>query len=151
MRCDKRRTMAKKSNSVRELAKEADLDLDEALVMLWDIGIDSVLLPDDRIPPRQVTPARRALNVPTSREETNVTYWLKKSGLSRENFTKKLEEVGVKVSPTALRVPKGNLRRLRRMYGTEILAEAEPKPQETIPPLRWEEVGSPSRCMHVTE
>lgn len=42
--------MSRKTIRVGELAREADVDLDEALVTLWDAGIDQLGSANDLIP-----------------------------------------------------------------------------------------------------
>lgn len=47
--------MGRKSRSVADLANEAETDLDETLVTLWDAGIDCVEKPSDLVPARLVS------------------------------------------------------------------------------------------------
>jgi death-on-curing family protein len=146
--------MTKRRVTVRELAVKAGLDLDEALVTLWDAGIDSVLLPDDRIAAHELGAARRALDVPTNREEVSVSYWVNQSGLEREQFTRQASDAGIAISSTARNVPRGSLRKLRRMFGTPTPApEVAPSLHTRIvlPPLRWEIVGNPTECKYLLE
>jgi death-on-curing family protein len=142
--------MSRKSTSVRDLAAEASLDLDETLVALWDAGVDAVLNPEDRIPARLVATAKRALNVPTTSEQLTVSYWLHLSGLSREAFDAKLDEVGMSISRSARKVPRGSLRKLRRIFGGPVTVQDEPQRPETVPPLQWEEIGSAPARRYLT-
>lgn len=143
--------LSRKPISVRELAREADVELDEALVLLWDAGIDAVLNADDRVPARFLPTAQRALNVPTTREQTTVSYWLHRSSMSRENFSARLAELGVFVSPTARKIPKGSLRKLRRLFGDELPTVEEQPERPQLPELRWEIVGTSQSQRYVTE
>lgn len=143
--------MSRRATTVRALATEADLDLDEALVMLWDAGIESVVSPDDRVPARDMARAQRALNVPTRAEETTIDYWLARSKLSREAFVAAAAEVGVAISPGKRRVPKGGVRKLRRLFGDGDSAPERVEEREAIPPLRWEAVGTLKAARYLTE
>jgi len=45
------------------LAREADIDDEEAILLLWDAGIESVVDPDDFVPRNWVSRARRAIGL----------------------------------------------------------------------------------------
>jgi hypothetical protein len=100
---------------VGELAREADVDLDEALVTLWDAGIDQLGSANDLIPARQVAAARSALGLVGPREQLNVQYWIDASGLTLSELSERMRSVGVKLDPSTRRIPKNSLRRFRSL------------------------------------
>lgn len=134
--------MGRRATTVEDLATAAGLDLDEALVAIWDAGIDKVLLPGDSVPTRDVARAQRALGVPTGREQTSVDYWLDLSGLNRDELITKLVDVGVSLSPTARKVPRNSVRKLKRLFGDAAPVTEEQEARAALPLLRWEIVGS---------
>lgn len=68
--------MARKNYfTVKDLAEEACVDLDEALISLWDSGIDYVTDPNHQIKWADAKRARRSLCLPTLRELTSIEYW----------------------------------------------------------------------------
>jgi len=107
--------VSRKTIRVGELAREADVDLDEALVTLWDAGIDQLGSANDLIPARQVAAARSALGLVGPREQLNVQYWIDASGLTLSELSERMRSVGVKLDPSTRRIPKNSLRRFRRV------------------------------------
>lgn len=147
--------MSRRSLTVRSLAQQAGLDLDEALVSLWDAGIEDVLNPDDPVPARLLSIAQRALGISTPRELVSVGFWLDRTGLDRVTFAQRLADVGIELSPNARRLPKNALRRVRSLFP---LAGEPTGPErvdsvvgEELPPLRWEQVGSMPPRRFLTE
>lgn len=142
--------------TVRSLALAAGIDVDEALVSLWDNGIDSVLDPDDVIPQRALSIALRALEIPTGREQSAVSYWLELSGLTRAEFVAKVAEAGITIKPDARKVPKNGVRKLRRIFiftnseSTGLKGSPAAGVNE-MPPLIWETVGSTCPEQYLTE
>jgi hypothetical protein len=68
--------MARKNYfTVKDLAEEASLDLDEALISLWDSGIDYVTDPNHQIKCSDAKRARLSLGLPTFHELTSIKYW----------------------------------------------------------------------------
>jgi death-on-curing family protein len=144
----------KRARRVVDLAAEAGLDLDEAIVTLWDAGIDEVEDGTDFVSGRLLTPARRALGLDDGREQLRVDYWLRLSGLHRDELASRLQDAGIRLSPASRRVPKGSLRRLRRMFNPAQALEPETKPAEgPLDPLQWLPVGrgSPDRFLTADE
>jgi death-on-curing family protein len=129
------------------LAREAEADLDEVLVTLWDAGIDCVAKPSDLVPARLVAKARSALGLVGLREQLTVDYWLEVSGLGREALTDRLAEVGVKLEPNVRRIPKNSLRRIRQLFLTEQASRAGSLVQDrkdsnaALEPLIWRTIG----------
>lgn len=99
--------MSRKPTRVVELASEAEIDLDEALVLLWDAGIDYVDGPNTQIRRSDVKRAREAVGLGDGREQRTVEYWLIRTELDRDSFTKRLAEAGVHVPANSRNLPKG--------------------------------------------
>jgi death-on-curing family protein len=138
---------------VKDLAAEAGIDLDEALVSLWEAKIDV----DDEnsyVFQRDVRQARSALGLEDDRRVSTVDYWLEKSGVSREDLTERLARVGSVLQPDARRIPKNSLRRLRSLFpevsGAEVSTPSSPI-EVPSSPLNWEIVGSGSYPVNLTE
>lgn len=142
--------MTRGSQRVVDLAQEAGLDLDEALVALWDEGIEAVEDRNDMLRGNELTAARRALGVTSPAEVNSVAYWIERTGLSREEFAKRAADAGIRISPAMRRLPKGGARRLARLFPT-----VPPGPPagdaKSLPPLTWEVVGSSSEVRFLTE
>ena len=128
--------------TVARLAQEADAEVDEVLVALWDAGIDAVEGPADTIELGLVKRARSALGVTSIKEQTSVAYWSKKTGLAHPELAARLSELGITLSPRARTLPKGALVKLRRQFPdttapvVDDMAELAP-----CPDFIWSTVG----------
>lgn len=148
--------MSRKPLRVAQLAQDAETDLDEALVTLWDAGIEYVEGATSVVRSRDVAQARRALGLTDAREQGTVDYWLRVSGLTRHELGVRLAEVGVTLPEETRRIPKGSLRRLRSMFDERSHA-ATSVDQTTSPALRpisdfkWETVGRPAAIEYISE
>lgn len=128
--------------TVAQLAVRADMDLDDALVTLWDAGIDDVEEPDHVIPPRLLKAAENALEIENPKRQTRIDYWLERTNMTRADFVDDVALIGVKIQPNMKRLPKGGLRRVRRRF--ELVTpttEAPTVSQHEIPPFEWHDVG----------
>lgn len=144
--------------SLTELAKEAEAELDDVLVTLWDAGFDELESPNDLIPSSLIDKARSALQIDPPRAQTRVKYWIDRLELDHDEFDEILLGLGVKgLSKNARVLPKGALRKLRRKY---ILATLEPtsdpttqktKEVEPCPPFEWELVGQSCQIKYLSE
>lgn len=105
--------MPSKRRTLAELAREADLDNDEALVTLWLNGFEYLNAATDAIPKRDLNKARRALGVATRRDLKNPNYWQKLLGVSDEVFDHILLELGIVLSNASRTLPPGAVSRLR--------------------------------------
>jgi prophage maintenance system killer protein len=130
------------------------MDLDEALVTLWDAGLDRFETGADVVRPGEVRLVQRALGLSPTKDELRVAYWLNATGLTQPQLAERLAEQGITLRPEVRRIPKNSLRRLRRMFkiGPQAIELAPPAP-DPIPPLRWEVVGvvSDRRCLTADE
>lgn len=148
--------MSRKTLRVADLAREAESDLDETLVALWDAGLEDVAAPNDLIPKNQISAARAALGLLGAREQGNVQYWIDVSGLSSEQLAERMSTVGVKLDQRARRIPKNSLRRFRQMFATdearrEVVAPARDEPQPLVGPFEWKEIGKVPVSKYLSE
>ena len=144
--------------TVAQLAQRAETDVDETLVTLWDVGIDDVDDPDDTVPPKLLKVAESALGIQNPRRQTRIEYWLKRTGMTRDEFVADVSEIGVRISPKAKTLPKGGLRRVQKRFEwkpqTETSAAAPDQPSapaEDCPPFAWVDVGVPRELTFLEE
>ncbi len=140
--------MAARRVTVASLAEEAASDLDVALVTLWDAGLDYLHEPGDTIAGKDVTTARRALDIATARALGTPQYWKDRLGYSDAEFALALDELGIKISPRARRLPKGAVAKLKRLgvrrgHGPTGPRESNQTSADEmmLPPLEWRVVG----------
>lgn len=141
--------MSRKRKTVRQLAEEAGMELDEALVTLWDTGFGAIQGPSDTLGNQELNRARRALGVATRRELVSVSYWLKTLGLTRAEFGELMEKLDVKWSESATRVPDKSISRLKafaRNKGKSLglpYERVQPGKQVITPaqPFQWSVLG----------
>ena len=139
-----------KTRTVKELALSAGLDLDEALVRLWDAGLDHINNPGDRIPARQMRSAEGALEIENAKRQTRIDYWLKRTGLGRNDFVNEMSAIGVSIRDNVRTLPKGALKKIRKHYGDKgsvpptLNDEDQRKAPklDPIPPFHWDTVGT---------
>lgn len=135
--------------SLAGLAAIADVDIEEALVTLWDLGVEGVEGPEDLLPTQDTKRAKAALGISSPREQGSVDYWTRRTGMSRSELTELLGGLGVTLRPSVRRLPKGAAAKLRRQF--RALAEPEPempRALEPCPPLEWAPIGSPRHDIH---
>jgi death-on-curing family protein len=135
--------VARRVTTIAELAKGAGLDEDEALIRLWDAGLEKYADPADRIRRRDLQPALRALELPTRRDLTQPEYWCRQLGITRPELGQLLAELGSPMSRNAQTVPRGAVAKLRRR-GRQSLAveQVEETPRATPEPkFEWRVQG----------
>ena len=155
--------MPRKGQTVENLAVEAGLEVDEALLILWDGEVKGVEQPNDVIPQRLVSRARRVLGLGTRRELASLAHWQGALGLEKGEFERLLTELGIPVQ-TKKSLPKKMIVRLqvevqgRRLYHTakeDAWAEERATGSESEPaskplePLKWESIGHTREEMQV--
>jgi len=138
--------MASKRLSVADLAKEAGIDLDEALISLWDAGFERLNDPTDRLGRGDANRARRALGLATRRELASAEFWMETLSLSRDQLEKLLDDLGIASPFEGQRLRAKAIHRLRaerkRRTGTLRLAvDRETIPAEGRGTLEWEVIG----------
>ena len=153
--------MANNRLTVKELAEDAGVGVEDALLTLWDEGFDAVEKPEDVVPKRVAGRARRVLGIPSRRELGSKEHWYRILGIDREAFEALLLELGVRVPSGNARLSKKAISRLKaetRTRGLEPIREKQ-KREKAIQerenqknrrtsadldrqPFKWEEVGS---------
>jgi death-on-curing family protein len=140
-------------STLAELALEAEMDLDEALVTLWDAGLTELNGPRDPIPASKRKVAERALGLASRGQLTDPAYWRPIVEQAGQSFDEVLVSLDIRLSPSARRLPKGAVRRLRRF----VTARALPVPidDEVEPPpagvrLEWRTVGREVDVRHLS-
>lgn len=150
--------MSRRSMTVRQLAAQTRLDLDETLVTLWDAGFDEIDDIDDRVPKNQVANALRVLGLETPRERRTIAYWANRTSLGPDQLRAWLAQRGVVVSPSARVLPKGALARLDkndRLDPQHPIPQSRPtggvddNPVEPEPKFQWHIVGSNTECHYL--
>lgn len=137
-----------KAVRVRALAERAGIDLDEALVTLWDAGLDALTGPNDLVPSRQMRTAVAALGIDEDPKVRNIDYWCELAGLTREELSAKLASTGIRLPPKARKIPKNSLRRFQKMFAVGGVRPSRQTSQRTNPPpvqaapLEWREIGA---------
>jgi death-on-curing family protein len=137
--------------TVKDLATEAGLDADEALVTLWDAGIESVLRASDPVPAGQLSRARSALGLANSRTLNSIQYWLNRLDMDHSELAGLVAEHGLQISSGARTLPKGGvavMRKFERQGDRVILKESvkatllkDGESPETPPPFAWRTIG----------
>lgn len=118
--------MARSKITVQQLAAEAEADVDEVLLTLWDKGID-VSGPTSVIPKRHTNKARRSVGMATRREMASLAFWKASLGANDAEFSSLLQQLAI---PPVIqgRLTKKNINRLRaeiRGRGLDIAKEPE--------------------------
>lgn len=139
-----------------DLATEAGMDLDEALVTLWDGGLNSLEGPDDPINRNDLRRARSALGLPNTRDLNKYAHWQERLRLSDEDFQQTLNKLGIGFSPVARNLPKGAIAKLRRLAEERRAPAGTPNPSRQTgtptpaPPFQWVTVGRTRKFRSLT-
>ena len=129
--------------TVRTLASTAGVEPDEALVLIWDAGLDAISDADQRLSAAQERSVLRALGSAAVRDMLKITFWMNHWGLSRADTVERLrEDYNIIISGQARTLPPGALRKLRRAESNLQIGEREhpvPSPvrSESQEPLIW--------------
>jgi death-on-curing family protein len=105
--------MASKRKTVKQLADEAHIDTDEALLAFWDAGYDKIIGPNDTFGPRELNRARRALGIATRRELRTFTYWMKLLKLDESELKTLLHKKGVPIGDKVRKLQSKGISRLK--------------------------------------
>jgi len=105
--------MASKRKSVKQLAQEAKIDTDEALLALWDAGFDEIIGPNDIFRRQEINRARRAIGIATNRELKSFTYWMKLLKLDESGLKTLLRKKGVPIGDKTRKLQKKAISRLK--------------------------------------
>ena len=148
--------MARTKQTLEKLAIEAGLGVDEALMALWDEGIEAVEQPSDVMPKRLVTRARRTLRLGTRRQLASVDYWCRTLSLDRAGLEALLATLEIvhhgrdKLSKRAINrlTTEVHRRRLQPIGGQE-LPTNEARAEKSAESVKWEEIGNRHEEMKV--
>lgn len=151
--------MSPKRLTVRQLALQTRLDLDEVLLTLWDVGLTTVNDPDDAIPHDDEKRALRALDVPRRGDFKQISYWASQARLADKEFRDLLEAAEIVIPAGAKTIPKGSVRKVKRIVQQTTMtrvpmieANAESAARAvTLPPLVWECIGTSRPMRYLTE
>ena len=116
--------MARSTHTVSQLANEAGIDIDEALIVLWDNGVGYINGPTSVIRQRDTNKARRLVGLATRRQLASVHYWKQLFGSDDDEFEHLLETLDIPV-PEVRRLPTKAITRLRAEAGMRGLFGAE--------------------------
>lgn len=123
--------MASKRKTVKQLAQEAQIDTDEALLALWDTGFDEIIGPNDTFRRQEINRARRALGIATRRELKTFTYWMKLLKLDESELRALLRKKGVPVGDKMRKLQSKGISRLKaeaRRHGIDPITGVVIKP-----------------------
>lgn len=132
--------------SVLQLAKEANVEIDDALIRLWDYGLDQINFPTDILSGPTLNQARKCLGVATKKEITSILYWQDHLGLSNSEFIELLASWNIEISERYKALPPGALRKLKSYTAKPLTRQKAQSISETKIPSReklfvWRNVG----------
>lgn len=141
--------MPRKWTTVSQLAAEAGLDLDEALITLWDAGFSDVNGPGDRLQRGEANRARRCLGLATRRELSSADYWAAVLSTDADALFQLLLTLGVPQPFQGGRLTKKAIVRLQaeaRSRGKAPTSEEVPEgpyvlQEQHLAPFAWTRVG----------
>lgn len=151
--------------TVRALAEAAGADLDEALVTLWEEGLEYVASPDDYVVPTDVRKAKRALGLATRAELRSSDYWQSVLAIDHRTVVSLLDASGLALGNDAGRLPRGAVSVLKAearrrginpltgaMHGhTNIQRKKGVVVREKVPALEWRTPGHEKELSWLTE
>jgi len=105
--------MPRTRKTVKELAQEAKIDPDEALLVLWDAGYDDIINPNHILRRQEVNRARRALGMATRRELKSVAYWMSVLDLYESELRSLLRKLSVPLGDKAQKLQPKAISRLK--------------------------------------
>jgi death-on-curing protein len=118
--------VARQSITVAELAKEADLDVESALVSLWRMGIEHVNSGSSRLSDSERRKALRSLDL-AGAYRRKVSYWLDWLGVDRDRLASMLLELGIVLDPRSNNLPKGAIKKLQNLPPAMPVEESDPR------------------------
>ena len=105
--------MIRRCPTIKQLASEAKLDSEAALIRLWYAGFEKVINPTDRIYGDDLKRAKKVLGIVTAQELTTIQYWQAHFGLEKDEFAVFLKQLSIQISSTATKLPKGTVKKLK--------------------------------------
>jgi death-on-curing family protein len=151
--------MQNKQPTVLNLAREAGIDPELALLTLWESGIEDIVDPSQKLDHRTAALARTVLCLPSRSQVNSVDFWQKQLGMTGAQFQEFLVGLGIEI--VGRKFPKGVIRRIRHAvvvrriesHSTEGVAEekqpcvvkpekeAEKSEEPRTEPFIWREIG----------
>ena len=133
---------------LQDLAREVRIELDDALIRLWEAGLDYVLDPSDYILKADLPTARAALGLDPAVEFRSISSWAQRLGMDELEFRRQLAEMGITVSATRRNLPKGAVVKVRKLVRPEVVplspappSVARPTSSAPIKPFEWRPIG----------
>lgn len=148
-----------KKKTVRQLANQAGLGFDDALVTLWEAGLEYLLSPDHAINPHELQKAEKALCIVEGKKIDTLLYWEELLGCTREELAEILVRFDLSINRESRKVPKGGISKLKleaRKRGIDPFTgrirkiDSVPQIQTTIleDPLQWQNQGHEYRDLY---
>jgi len=123
--------LPRKRATVQQLASEAGIELDDALITLWDTGFDYINSPGDLLRRSDLSTAKRVLGLATRRELSSPKFWIERLGVREFEFASLLSRIGFDGFPLSDRLPKKAINRLKAELRTRGVS---PFPEEVVEP-----------------
>jgi len=148
--------LGRHATRVKDLAVPAGVDSEEALLRLWEVGVN-VVSPDDLVARGDIARAREALGTLDPASLRKLSTWCRVWQLDdQQTRDRLLQEYGVAVASGARTLPKGAVRRiLRTREAASIPDPVPPLASERFPEPEfvWTCRGRmrPSQCLTVDE
>lgn len=145
---------------MRSLAVEAGIDVDEALITLWDEGFDWVVGPSDTFDRGDANRARRALGLASRRELASAEYWQAALAVDAQGLIDLIQTLGVvrpydggKLTKRAQRRLGVHTRQSGLVAGPEQQGASAAPTEDQSSPLEWESVGHVAdlRCLSLDD
>lgn len=149
-----------RGQTIGSLARTLGVDVDDVLLALWDCGLTQFNGKNDIVFTVERAAVSKALGLPLPSQLNSPDYWAGALKLQPQEFTSLLGELQIQMRPSARRLPRGAVRKLRaevRRRGAEPGACVEavvgghdtPKPE----PFDWFVVGTqpPKRFLSADE
>jgi len=136
-----------KGQTIRDLANELEVDIDDVLLALWECGLTQFTLGSDLVFARESSIVRQTLGLPKSSQMNSPEHWREVLHLTPAQLDELLRGMGIRMKPGARRLPKGSVRKLRaqlRGMGRELTPDCRPErptSQGQPQPFKWLAVG----------
>lgn len=142
--------------TVKDLAREAQLSVDDAIVRLWDAGLDEVFEPADVIPRKALPTASLALGLPFGTNARSIAAWAVRLAVTESELRSLLISMGIRITPAMRNLPKGSVAKVRRLVNVHATAPAAPAEVIPSPPaprlvLDWSTIGRVRNPSYISE
>lgn len=141
--------MAKRHYPVKELARDANLSVDDALLRLFDEDKFASLDESSSVENKHLKTAKRLLGIANRSNLTSQEYWQRRLSLDDPDFQILLARLGIVTLPGSRRLPKGAVAKLKtelgRVQSQKINLSRESThvvAQQIIPEFQWHSVGA---------